>query len=522
MADNSRQKRAFLICGTHSGCGKTTIALGLAAALRARGLSVQPFKVGPDFIDTGLHALIAGRQSRNLDGWMLGRRWNTELFRRLLEGVDVGLIEGVMGLFDGFDGQTESGSSAEMAKWLEVPAVLVVDARSMARSAAALVYGFARFDPALSLAGVVFNRIGGEAHLEYLKEAVASACPEVAVLGGIPREDGIRIPERHLGLVTAEEMTLDAGWQKTLAELLEKRLDIDLLLEKTRYSMEAGPQSSGAETGCRVSGIGNPRSEALLDLRDPTSVNSVLSPGRRPVIAIARDAAFCFYYPDNLELLEKAGAILRFFSPVSGEALPVECSGAYLGGGYPELFAAAISGNIAFLESLRQRAIQGMPIYAECGGLMTLGRFIDTIEGGKYQMAGILPFGTRMLPRRKALGYTEVVLRRQCLLGGPGLVIRGHEFHYSEIVEPESPSVFGSQPSVLRPPIRYSWGACPPSSVLEFAYELHGRKQEAARMEGYQAGSVLASYVHLHWGSAPEAADRFLSHCAEWERRLGN
>ena len=183
---------------------------------------------------------------------------------------------------------------------------------------------------------------------------------------------------------------------------------------------------------------------------------------------------------------------------MSGETFPEACSGAYLGGGYPELFAKAISGNARFLESLRERAGLGMPIYAECGGLMTLGRFIETIEGEKYDMAGILPFGTRMLPRRKSLGYTEVVLRRQCLLGGPGMVIRGHEFHYSEIVGLEricSPS---------------------PSSVLEFAYDLRGRKHEAARREGYQAGSVLASYIHLHWGSAPEAAGQFVGHCAEW------
>ena len=484
MAGSRRQKQAFLVCGTHSGCGKTTITLGLLAALRARGLSVQPFKVGPDFIDPGLHTLIAGRQSRNLDGWMLSRRWNEELFRRLLEGSDVGLIEGVMGLFDGYEGQSESGSSAEMAKWLDVPAVLVVDARSMARSVAALIYGFKRFDPALNFAGVIFNQIGGEAHLKYLKEAVASACPEVAVLGGIPGEEGVRIPERHLGLVTADEMRLDAGWQKMLAKLMEKRLDIDLLLEKARYSMQTGPRPltsdlttglpgarlAGGWAGCGDTGCG-------------------ASP---PEIAVARDAAFCFYYPDNLELLEKAGARLRFFSPVRGETLPEACSGAYLGGGYPELFAKAISGNARFLNSLRERAGLRMPIYAECGGLMTLGRFIDTIEGEKYNMAGILPFGTRMLPRRKALGYTEVVLRRQCLLGGPGRVIRGHEFHYSEIVEPESNSNF------------------------EFAYDLRGRKHEAARPEGYQAGSVLASYIHLHWGSAPEAAGQFVGHCAEW------
>jgi len=501
---SSRQKQAFLVCGTHSGCGKTTVTLGLLAALRARGLVVQPFKVGPDFIDPGLHTLIAGKQSRNLDGWMLSRRWNEELFRRLMEEADVGLIEGVMGLYDGYEGQSESGSSAEMAKWLDVPAVLVVDARSMARSVAALIYGFKRFDPALNFAGVIFNQIGGEAHLEYLKEAVASACPEVAVLGGIPKEDRVRIPERHLGLVTADEMRLDAGWQKTLTELMEKRIDIDLLLEKARYSMQTGPRPLASDLtaglpGARLAG-------GWGGCGDPGCGSSP------PEIAVARDAAFCFYYPDNLELLEKAGARLRFFSPVCGETFPETCSGAYLGGGYPELFAKAISGNGRFLDALRERAALRMPIYAECGGLMTLGRFIDTIDGEKYNMAGILPFGTKMLPRRKALGYTEVILRRQCLLGGPGMVIRGHEFHYSEIVGqgPEEGSV---KREAGRDEVHYS-----ENSKLEFAYDLRGRKHEAARREGYQAGSVLASYIHLHWGSAPEAAGQFVGHCAEWAK----
>lgn len=430
---------------------------------------MQPFKVGPDFIDPGLHTQIAGAQSRNLDGWMVGKEWNEALFRRLMVGADAGLIEGVMGLYDGRDGLTESGSSAEMAKWLDVPAVLVVDARSMARSAAALVYGFTRFDPQLRFAGVIFNRVGGEKHLRYLKEALSSSCPEVVVLGGIPREEGVAIPERHLGLVTAEEMDLDSAWRSRLAALVEKHLDIDLLLEKTRY--------------CTAVGEGFSREDAKPRRGEAGSLE--------PEIAVARDAAYCFYYPDNLELLERAGARLHFFSPLGGEGLPKNCSGAYLGGGYPELFAEAISRNSAFLDSLRERAGQGMPIYAECGGLMTLGRFIETLDGQRRPMAGILPFGTRMLGRLKALGYTEVVLRRSCLLGEPGGVIRGHEFHYSEIVEEAEAS-------------------------FEFAYEIYGRKDEVSRHEGYQAGSVLASYVHLHWGSAPESAERFVRQCAQW------
>ncbi|MHC1724438.1 MAG: cobyrinate a,c-diamide synthase [Syntrophobacteraceae bacterium] len=467
MAFDHRSRQAFLVAGTHSGCGKTTITLGLLAAFRARGLRVQPFKVGPDFIDPGLHSQIAGSESRNLDGWMLSRSWNEELFRRLMTEADLGLIEGVMGLYDGYEGGTESGSSAEMAKWLRIPAVLVVDARSMARSAAALIYGFMHFDPELNVCGVIFNRIGGEAHLEYLKEAVESALPGVVVFGGIPREEQVRIPERHLGLVTADEMKLDGKWQSNLAELVEKHLDLDLLLKNTGYSGELSRSVPIAHPAC----------------------------AGHPVIAVARDAAFCFYYPDNLELLERAGARLHFFSPLSGEGLPEGCAGIYLGGGYPELFAGAISENRIFLASLRDCAEQGMPIYAECGGLMTLGRFIDTLEGQRFPMAGILPFGTRMLSRRKALGYTEVLVRRKCLLGDPGTVLRGHEFHYSEIA------------------------AAVEGSGIELAYELHERKHQQTRLEGYQKASVLASYIHLHWGSAPDAASEFVKGCAEWKER---
>jgi cobyrinic acid a,c-diamide synthase len=471
-------KHAFLIAGTHSGCGKTTVALGLLCALRARGLRVQPFKVGPDFIDPGLHAQAAGCESRNLDGWMLSSGYNRGLFHRLLEQADVAVVEGVMGLFDGYDGLTESGSSAEMAKWLGIPAVLAVDARSMARSAAALVQGFAAFDSGLRMAGVIFNRVGGPAHLEYLKESMAANLPGLPVFGGIPREERVSIPERHLGLVTADEMQLGDAWRADLAGLIERSLDIGRLLRETRYETAAG---SG------------PDARAPLKIPPGPPLEKGGDAGPVP-IAVARDAAFCFYYPDNFELLRNAGAELRFFSPAAGESFPEDAAGLYLGGGYPELFAEAISRNRRFLDSVRERAARGMPVYAECGGLMALARYIETMEGARYPMAGVLPFSTRMLDRRKALGYTEVALRAPCLLGAPGTVIRGHEFHYSEIEGMED------------------------APSLDLVYELRRRKGEAVRTEGYAVGQVLASYIHLHWGSAPEAAAAFAGKCREWMR----
>lgn len=471
-----KNRHAFVIAGTHSGCGKTTVSLALMAALRARGLKVQPFKVGPDFIDPGFHTQAAGHASRNLDGWMLTRSYNQALFRRLLSGADAAVVEGVMGLFDGYDGTTEAGSTAEMAKWLDIPVVLVVDARSMARSAAALVYGFSRFDPKLRLAGVIFNRIGGAGHLSYLREAMAASLPHIPVLGGIPREDLMQIPERHLGLVTADEILLGDSWRESVVRLMERHVDVDRLLGET---------------------VGT-----AIDMNESAPVSSTrgISAGGRPLtVAVARDAAFCFYYLDNLELLGQAGVEIRFFSPLAGEPLPACACGLYLGGGYPEIHAAILAGDVPFREDIRLAARRGMPIYAECGGLMSLGRFIETADGVRYPMAGLLPFGTRMLSRRKALGYTEVELRADCLLGRAGARLRGHEFHYSEIVEED----FGASP-------------------VDLVYRLHHRKYEAPREEGFRMGPVLASYVHLHWGSASEAATAFMTHCAAFAEKSGS
>jgi cobyrinic acid a,c-diamide synthase len=376
------------------------------------------------------------------------------------------VVEGVMGLYDGFDGLSEAGSSAQMAKWLGLPVVLVVDARSMARSAAALVHGFSTFDPQVNVIGVIFNRVSGDRHLQYLKEAMWANLPHISVFGGIPREHRIEIPERHLGLITADEATLDSAWQSKLTDLVDEYVDLDQLLDKVRLnSLGSAP-------------------DRLTEL----------PPG--PLIAIARDAAFCFYYKDNFELLRNAGARLHFFSPLAGEVFPEETAGLYLGGGYPELFAEQLAGQSDFLGDIRRSASAGMPIYAECGGLMVLSRFIETLQGERHPMAGQLPFGTRMLSRRKALGYMETVLRCSCLLGDPGLCIRGHEFHYSEILEWED------------------------DASLTLAYELRRRRDETLRPEGYMVGSVLASYVHLHWGSCPEAAAALVKCCRDYQSRI--
>jgi cobyrinic acid a,c-diamide synthase len=459
----ANQTRGIVIAGTQSGVGKTTVTLGLLAALRRRGLVVQPFKVGPDFIDPGHHSRAAGRACRNLDGWMLSREANLALFRRQARGVDAAVVEGVMGLFDGYDGASEAGSTAQMAKWLGLPVLLVVDARAMARSAAALVHGFASFDPGLSLAGVVFNRIGSAAHLEYLQQALASL-PGVRCFGGLPRDRELAIPERHLGLATAEDHPLDEAYLGRLADWIEAHLDLEGLLA------------------------------ALPELTLPEEPAKAAAPPQVR-LGVARDRAFCFYYPENLELLAAAGAALISFSPLDDQALPADLDGLYLGGGYPELHAAKLAANETMQRVIREKAAAGLPIYAECGGLMYLARELRDLEGQDHPMVGVFPFTVRMLPRLKALGYREVTLTAGSLLGPAGTTARGHEFHYSEIVgEPET---------VAR------------------LYRLTPRKGGEGMREGYGAGNVLGSYVHLHFASNPDVARHLVANCRRYKENLG-
>jgi cobyrinic acid a,c-diamide synthase len=428
------------------------------AALARRGRRVAAFKVGPDFIDPGHHARITGRPSRNLDGWMLSQAYNLEAFQKSSADADVAVAEGVMGLYDGYDGKTENGSTAQMAKWLGLPVLLVVDARSMARSAAALVQGFENFDPAVQFAGVVFNHLGSLRHLDFLREAMEGAV-QMPCLGGLLREEAIAIPERHLGLVTREEHPLDDVAVGRLADCIEAAIDVGNLLRD-------------------LPAITAPEAAA------PVGTSRPAGPVR---IGVARDSAFCFYYPDNLELLEGSGAQMQFFSPTQDADTPVDLDGIYIGGGYPEIFAGQLAANESMRRRIRQHSLAGMPIYAECGGFMYLCRELQDQQGRRFPMAGCFPFETRMLPRLKTLGYREVQLARRTIIGERGAVIRGHEFHYSEI--PAAPS------------------------ATESVYRIAGRDGVQKTMEGHALRQTLGSYVHLHFGSAPQAAASFVASC---------
>jgi cobyrinic acid a,c-diamide synthase len=461
--------KGLVIAGTKSGCGKTTASLGLMAALKRRGLKVAPFKIGPDFIDPGYHTRITRCISRNLDGWMLSKEYNLSLFRRHAADADIAIVEGVMGLFDGYDGKTEAGSTAQMAKWLNLPVILMVDARSMARSAAAVVSGFERFDDDLTFAGVIFNNLGSERHLSYLKDALEDSV-RMACLGGIQRNETITIPERHLGLVTQQDHELTSENIDALSNLLEKNIDLDKLVA------------------------------ALPDIR-PVEGAKVQSGGtatKRVRIGVARDNAFCFYYQDNFDLLEQNGAELVYFSPISDRHLPPDIDGLYFGGGYPELNAVQLEANASLREEVKENCLRGMPIYGECGGFMYLCSHIEDREGKQHAMADCFPFSTKMFPRLKALGYRKVALTMDTIIGKAGQKIRGHEFHYSELIK-------------LSPEIKTT-------------YQISDRTGLNKPPDGYLVDRTLGSYNHLHFGSQPQAAGNLVDTCyvyrCEKENRL--
>jgi cobyrinic acid a,c-diamide synthase len=449
--------KGLLIAGTGSGVGKTTVALAIMAGLRRRGLAVQPFKCGPDFLDPGHHTRICGRTARNLDTWMLSVEANRSVLRNAARGADVVVAEGMMGLFDGKNGSAEIGSSAEIAKLLRLPVVLVVDAAKSARSVAAMVLGFEMFDAELRLAGVILNRVAGGTHYEMLREAIESSCT-TKILGWLPLEPAIGIPERHLGLHGAAEQAAHSQQAAidAFAALAAQHLNLDGLLE-----LECGLEMAGVE----------PVLVATSASADVVRVG------------VPSDHAFSFYYEDNLDLLQEQGAEIVWFSPLTDASLPSGLDALYLGGGYPELHAEQLSGNRQMLEEVRAFAASGRPIYAECGGMLCLSEMLSVGENS-YAMAGVLPLSMQMTDRLVQFGYVTVEFTEDCLLGRKGTVVRGHSFHHSRIV---------SQGSV--------------ATNYHVQYSMSGKEE----FEGFRQGNVLASYIHLHFGANPAVAENFVA-----------
>ena len=452
----------LVIAGTHSGVGKTSIATGLMAALTRRGIRVQPFKIGPDFIDPGFHRLACGRTSRNLDGWMLSRHQNLEIFARAALDADIAVIEGVMGLFDRSDATSEAGSTAEVAKWLRAPVILVADASAMACSAAAVVNGFENFDPELELPGVLFNFIGGAGHAELLKKAVCAHC-RARTLGFLPRYDGIALPERHLGLVMAHEILTPATLAR-MAHWVEANVDLDALLALARERPHA---------------IDTP-------LVAPRRVAS------KARIGVARDAAFCFYYQDNLDLLAECGAEIVEFSPIADDSLPSRLDGLYLCGGYPEIYAGRLSQNRPMRNTISQFAKSRGPIYAECGGFMYLTEAIIDCEGREFPMAGLFPTRVRMQKQLAAIAYVEGKVTDDVLWLRAGQKLRGHEYHYSTIDD-------------IPLPVTHSLQLC---------------ANGVPQAHGFTTESTLAGYTHFHFYSSPEFAYGFVAACSAYRNRM--
>jgi len=427
--------KAILIAGTHSGCGKTTVSLGLMAALKKRGLLVQGFKVGPDYIDQGLHGMVTGRPGRNLDTFMMSPDFLKESFCFHASKVNISVVEGVMGIFDGDYG------TWSVARALALPVVLVVDTFGMAETIGPILKGLVeeakRRD--IRIVGCILSKTGSERHL---KRLITSS--PIPVLGHVPRDEKIQIPSRHLGLLVAEENPLGEEAIGYLGELMEKNVDIEKILELSNLSPTLKISSC----------------ETLNVTQDITKT-----------ILVAKDKAFCFYYQDNLDAFINSGFKIQYFSPMKDEAIP-RCDAIYIGGGYPELYAKSISTNSRILDSIREMAMDGIPIYAECGGLIFLSQGVYGNEG-LYKMVGLFPFRV-IMGKRPNLGYRRVELIDDCILGTMKDTYKGHEFHYSHL---EFDDI----------------------SKISKVFKVSDQYDSVLNYEGYRIKNTVATYIHIHF-----------------------
>ena len=458
----------LIIAGDRSGVGKTTVTLALLACLRHLFPQhrVQSFKVGPDYIDPMFHTAITGQTCRNLDPVLTSEDYVQRCFTAHGQTAHYALIEGVMGLFDGA-GATDTASTAHIAKLLKVPVLLVLDAQRTARSLAAVAHGFRSFDPEVNIAGVLLNRVGSDRHRDLLEAALQSI--NMPVLGVLRRDAAIAIPSRHLGLVPSGELSIQPLVDQ-LATLGKSAFDWDRLTPLLAYTQTlAGTEMRAVEAP--------PTVEAAPPLR----------------LAVASDNAFNFYYGDNIDLLSRQADVV-YWSPLKDD-LPADIQGLYLGGGFPELFAAELAANGAALGALRQQVKRGLPIYAECGGLMYLCRTLIDLAEHSHTMAGVIPAAVAM-GSPLTLGYRQATTQATTPMVTPGSVLWGHEFHHS----------------------RLYWPSKPPGSTE--IYALQRFDGERLPPEGYQTHHIHASYVHLHWGATPHLPQQFLQCCRRYGNRL--
>lgn len=454
----------ILIAATHSGAGKTSFTLGLLSVFRKRGLDVQAFKAGPDYIDPALHTALTQRPSRNLDTRLMSQRCVVELFLRNARGADLALVEGVMGYYDGVETGQRSGSTASLARILRLPVLLLIDVRGMSSSAAATALGFLRYGKTPRIKGFLLNKVGSQRHYGMTRRAIEEATG-LPVLGYLPKDDSLSLAERHLGLVDPHGS--DSFWSTVdrLQEATERFVDIDGLLTIARSAPELKA----------VSSLLFPPEEAHRQKQE-AAVR----------IAVARDEAFSFYYEDNLDLLRRFGAELVFFSPLKDRQLPSGIGGLYLGGGYPELHVQEINANADMRQAIRDAAEKGIPILAECGGFMYLLEEIEGTGGMRAPGAGVFRGRSVMGKRRAALGYYDAEVLEDCIIARKGSHLVGHAFHWSSIESPEQ----SANPALLL-----------------------SRDGAAPVADGMIRGEIFASYVHFHFATHPGAARRFVAHC---------
>ena len=449
----------LVIAGTGSGVGKTTLTIGIMAALKKRGLAVQGFKCGPDYIDPSYHTAVSGRKSRNLDSWMLPKHTLKEVLHKGSHGADISIIEGVMGFYDGKDPTSDEGSTAHISVMTESPVLLVVQSNAMARSAAAIVKGFQLFNEDVNIVGVIANQVGSEGHYQLVKKAIEQEC-DIPVVGYLTNDADLTIPERHLGLIPSIERGELTPFFDRIGKVISKTIDLDQLYDIALTTPAIDQQS---------------------DLFKPKRTKVVK-------LAVARDEAFNFYYEENLELLEAYGAELICFSPLAGETLPKDVQGLYIGGGFPEEFAERLSQLDKVKTSIKEAIDNGMPTFAECGGFMYLCESMITSDKREHPMVGVLPGVISMTDQLAGFGYREVGGLNKNFLFDADEKVRGHEFHYSTYTSNEP---------------------------MAAAFETRGRTE--IMNEGVVTKNLVAGYTHLHFASCPTLAEQWVNRCLKWK-----
>ena len=452
----------IMIAGTNSGVGKTTVTLGIMSALVQKGIKVQGFKAGPDYIDPSHHTFVTGNASKNLDTWMMGENACRELFERSALNADVSVIEGVMGLYDGSIDSSGHGSSAHLAKILNIPVILVVNARGVAQSAGAVVMGFMEFDKEINLAGIILNNVASQNHYDIIKKAIEESC-SVAVLGYLKKQSDITIPERHLGLIPSEEKKINSALYDKLGQMVLETIDIDKLQE--------------------IAGS----AAVFPDYNRSIFINRASS--LDVTLAVARDSAFCFYYQDDIDLFEELGAKIIEFSPLADKSLPDGIDGIFMGGGFPELFADRLMKNESMRKSILEAHKQGIIIYGECGGMMYLLEKLIDCEGRSFKMSGVLIGTSRMENRRQGLGYVIADATCDNIICESADTFRAHEFHWSKLQDVPDDTVF--------------------------AYNTRKSNGKKTGIDGICKSNVLASYTHIHFSSNPDLAKSILSTMAK-------